>query len=117
MASASRRKPKLPAWAHTPFYAAVRLLAAGTNIAGIDGSVRAARRLADVYARSRINRSRLERAIDNISWCFPEWDHATAREYAIKSYRHLFCLAAEVALTPRLLNEDGFATHVELGEL
>ncbi len=79
--------------------------------------MRAMRRFADVYAHSPLNHGRLQRAIDNISWCFPSWEADLVREYALESYRHLFCLAAEVAVTPRLLNEDGFATHVELGDL
>ena len=117
MASAHRRKKKLPTWAHGPLYAAVRGALAAINIAGVEPSMRAMRRLADVYARSPLNKGRMQRAIDNLSWCFPTWDAEQVREYALESYRHLFCLAAEVAVTPRLLNEDGFATHVELGDL
>lgn len=64
-----------------------------------------------------MNSRRLNRAVENIAWCFPEWDHAMVRDYAVEAYRHLFCLAAELFLSPRTLNEDGFARHVELGRL
>jgi KDO2-lipid IV(A) lauroyltransferase len=64
-----------------------------------------------------MNRKRLHRAVENLSWCFPEWPADLVRDYAVEAYRHLFCLAAELMLSPRLLNEDGFARHVELGRL
>lgn len=75
------------------------------------------RRLGGWYATLPMNRARLRRAYDNIRWCFPRWEREAAHEFAVESYRHLFCLAAEVALTPRLINEDGFPSHVEFGRL
>ncbi len=114
---AHKRKKGVPRWAHTPVYAGVRAAGALMNIVGAEPSMRAMRRLADLYATSPLNKGRLRRAAENISWCFPSWDADLVREYAVESYRHLFCLVAEVALTPRLLNQDGFATHVELGNL
>lgn len=75
------------------------------------------RGLGGLFAALPANRRRLSRAVENIAWCFPEWDSSLVRDYAVEAYRHMFCLAAELALSPRLLNEDGFARHVELGRL
>lgn len=75
------------------------------------------RRAGATCASFPMNRKRLQRAVENLSWCFPEWEPEQVQDYAVESYRHLFCLAAELMLSPRLLNEDGFARHVELGRL
>lgn len=75
------------------------------------------RRLGGWYATLPMNGARLRRAYDNIRWCFPGWERDAVHEFAVESYRHLFCLAAEVALTPRLINEDGFPSHVAFGRL
>lgn len=112
-----RHKFHLPQWAHGAAYAAMRAAAAAVNIAGAEPSMRFLRAAGGAYASLPINRRRLNRAIENISWCFPEWEQDLVRDYAVEAYRHLFCLAAELVLSPRLLNEDGFARHVELGRL
>lgn len=90
---------------------------AALNIAGAEPSMRFLRRVGGLYAGLSFNRRRLKRAMENIAWCFPHWDQATVREYAIESHRHLFCLAAEVGLSPRLLSSDGFPAHVQIGEM
>ncbi len=95
----------------------MRAAAAAVNIAGPEPSMRFLRGLGGLVASLPMNSRRLNRAIENIAWCFPDWDRALVRDYAIEAYRHLFCLAAELVLSPRVLNEDGFARHVELGKL
>jgi len=112
-----RPKRRLPRWAHQSVYAGVRAGVLGLNLAGPEPSMRFMRGAAGAYATLWFNRARLARAEQNLSWCFPSWDAATVREYAVESYRHLFCLASEVALAPRLLSEDGYATHVEVGAM
>lgn len=95
----------------------MRAGAAAVNIAGPEPSMRFMRAVGSAVAAFPMNRKRLNRAIENIAWCFPEWEPSLVRDYALESYRHLFCLAAELVLSPRLLNEDGFARHIELGGL
>ncbi len=112
-----RKKRKLPAWTHGAVYAGVRAGAAAINIAGVGPSTRGLASFGGAFASMPFNRKRLERAKENLSWCFPEWDAARVHRYSIEAYRHLFSLGAEVALAPRLLTEDGYAAHIELGEL
>ncbi len=76
-----------------------------------------ARGAARAFAGARVNRKRLTRAIDNLHVAFPDWDVDRRREYAIRSYEHLFALGVESAIMPRLLNEDGWSSHVSLGEM
>jgi len=112
-----KKKAKLPTWVHPVVYAGVRTGTAAIQTAGIEPSMRALREVGGRFGALPFNDARLQRAIDNIRWCFPDWDEPAARAYALESYRHLFCLAAEVACVPRLLSEDGYAAFVEFGDL
>lgn len=112
-----RKKKNLPAWTHGAVYAGVRTGAAAINIAGVGAATRGLASFGGVFASLPFNKHRLARAKENLAWCFPEWDEARIHRYSIEAYRHLFSLGAEVALAPRLLTEDGYATHIELGDL
>jgi KDO2-lipid IV(A) lauroyltransferase len=59
------------------------------------------------------NRERLERAIGNIAWCFPEMPREECEELAISAYRHLFMLGAEVFCTPELVTPENVLEHIE----
>ncbi len=112
-----RPKSKLPGWTHPPIYTLVRTLAAAAQLFPIDETVPVLRSAAGFYAGLPINRRRLGRAIDNISWCFPDWPDARVRAHAIEAYRHLFAVAAEIAATPRLMTLDAYPRHARLGNL
>lgn len=112
-----KRKRTVPRWAVGPAYSTMRLMVSVANTAGIEPSMRSMRRLGGAWAQQGFNQKRFARAISNIEWCFPEWDAQQAHRCATEAYRHLFALATEVALAPRLLNQDGYMTHVELGDL
>jgi KDO2-lipid IV(A) lauroyltransferase len=89
--------------------------------AGLDESVAVCRDVGRAYARSRASRVRLGRAIDNISWAFPEWSRERVHEVAVESCAHLFGLAAEMAWTPHLfddamLDEDGWPRRIVIGD-
>lgn len=86
-------------------------------LAGIERSVRGARAFAGVFAQAPFNRDRMERAIENIQWCFPELGRDEAREWAIDAYRNLFTLAIEIANTPRLIDYGTFFSHIELADV
>lgn len=112
-----RRKKQHPAWLQATLFSLVRGGAGLINAAGPEASMRAMRRLGAFYATLPFNARRLARANENLAMCFPEWREDVRRDHAVEAYRHLFCLAAELALVPRLLNEDAFARHVVLGTL
>ena len=59
----------------------------------------------------------LNRAIEHIGIAFPHWEEEHRREYALKAYEHLFTLAVETAVMPRVLSEDGWPSHVRLGNM
>jgi len=113
----SSAKHKTPAWAAGPIYAGLRTASAGLNVLGVDSSMRLLRFIGGRYARLPFNRARLERAMDNIQWCFPGWERDRVERTAIEAYRHLLCLGAEVTLSARLLNEDAYSRHVQVGEV
>lgn len=112
-----KKKRPMPRWAEGAVYAGVRSAVAVTQIAGVNNSMRAMRSMGGVFAQMPFNRGRLQRAIDNISWCFPHWDAQRVHDHAVEAYRHLFMLAVEMGAAPRLITDDGYAAYVELGDL
>ena len=117
MSAARKRKKKLGAWSHPVIYGAVRSAVAGMQIAGTRPSMRLMRRMGGAFGQAPFNRARLQRAQDNLAWCFPEWSAQRVEQCAIEAYRHLFTLAVELAIAPRMLAVDAYAAHVELGDL
>jgi len=105
------------AWIQPPLYASARAAAAVVNIAGPNASGWALGSLAEAYGRSAVNAPRLKRAMENIAWCFPDWPESRVRRCAVTSHRHMGLLAAELALSPRLLNADAWPRRVEPGEV
>jgi len=112
-----KKKRKLPVWTHPPIYAGVRAMTGGFHLAGVDPSIRMMRSLGGGFANMPFNRKRLERAKENIGWCFPDWDEARVHRHAVESYRHLMCLAAETTMSSRLLTEESYPAFVEWGEM
>jgi len=64
-----------------------------------------------------MNKRRLTRAMQNLAVAFPGWDEARRREAAIGAHEHLFKFGVEFAYAPRLLSEDSWPDHLELGDL
>ncbi len=117
MPKAKRKKKGLPQWTHVPVYYGVRGMITAMQIAGIEPTMRAMRGIGGVWGAAPFNQKRFERAVDNIMWCFPDWDEDRARRYALEAYRHLFMLAAEVSLMPRLLTEDSLGSRVNFDDV
>jgi len=113
----SRHKKKIPEWAHTPVYWAIRSAMAVTSIGDLAWTIEMARSAARAFGSAPFNRKRLRRAQENLAVAFPEWSAEQRREYALKSYEHLFTLFVETIAMPRLLSEDGWAEHVRLGSM
>lgn len=102
---------------HPAIYAAVRLGMGVPTVAGCRASMTAARALGRRFANARFNRGRAARAVERLAVVFPNRDEHQRAELVRRSYEHLFMLAAEIALIPRLMSEDGWVRHVELDEL
>ena len=84
---------------------------------GVERAIAGARVFAGAYARAPFNRGRMDRAIENIAWCFPELEREEAREWAVEAYRNLFTLAIEIANTPRMIDYGTFFSHIELSDV
>ncbi len=99
-----KRKRPLPAWTHGPITLGVRTMSAAANLAGVERSMRAMHDVGGWFGELKKNEKRLQRAVDNIAWCFPELEPEECRAYAVSAYRHLFTLGAEVLCTPGLID-------------
>lgn len=114
---ARRKKSGPPAWTHPLIYGAVRAVTSGTQICGVENSIRTGRVLAGAYAQLPFNAKRLDRAKSNLRWCFPDWDEQRVHDCSVESYRHLFTLGIEVVACPRVIAADGYASFVEIGDV
>ncbi|GAB4551521.1 MAG: lysophospholipid acyltransferase family protein [Phycisphaerales bacterium] len=91
----------------------MRAASALANAAGVEPSIGAMRRVGHGFGGLSINRERLERAVSNIRWCFPDLDDEACADLARSAYRHLFMLSAEVCCTPRLVTPASVLEYVE----
>lgn len=113
----ARKRKRLPTFLHTPVYLALRTVFAGLGALPPEGLADAARGLARRYARAAFNRARFARAVEHLEVAFPEWTDARRLETATRAYEHLFTLATETAMLPRVLTTDGWPRHVEFGDV
>lgn len=105
----------LPRWTHTPIYAFARAAIAAFQIFPVEQNLRTMRSVGEAIATAPWNRKRVQRAVDNLAWCFPEWSPERVNDAAVEAYRRLFALAIEMAYTPRLITRDGWTDRVRLG--
>jgi len=54
------------------------------------------------FARSPLARKRMTRAVEYLSFAYPEWTEEQVHTCAVDSFRSLFALAAEFAMAPRI---------------
>jgi KDO2-lipid IV(A) lauroyltransferase len=97
-----------------PLYLALRTGVCAMGWFDLASTLSAFKRLGRLWARAPFNRSRLRRACDNLRVAFPEWTEQQRLDCAVRSYEHVFMLAAEVVFTPRLLTHEGWAGRVDL---
>src|SRR5688572_8976817 len=109
-------KRRSPAWVQRLTYLSIRTALGALLTGEIGPNVRGAAALGRAFGGARFNRRRLTRAAENLAVAFPDWDLDKREEYALKAYEHLFQLAVEMAYTPRLLTDDGWADHLRLGD-
>lgn len=110
----ARKKKHLSPLLEYPIAAAIRGLMSVPLVCGLGTSLRAARGLGALY--KSFSPSRYQRAVDNLAEAFPDWDEARCREYATRSYQHLFQLGLEILYAPRLITQEGFTKHLVLSD-
>lgn len=112
-----KRKRPIPKPLHQPIYGVIRTLVAALGAIDPHDTLLGLRKFARVFAAAPFNQTRVRRAEDHLAVAFPEWSPQRRREYALRAYEHLFMLAGETMVMPRLLNEDAWRERVELGNL
>jgi len=85
------------------------------QIVGPANALELARRLGRTFGGLPLNKKRVARAVESLGFAMPGADEPTRRELALRSYEHLAMLAVEVAFLPRVLTEDSWSSHVDVG--
>lgn len=111
-----KRKLRLPAWANPAVTALVEGAVSASALAGLDRSSAFAGRLGGAFGRMPFNRKRFRRAMEHIAEVFPDMPDRQRADLALEAYRHLFRLAIELTVFPRV-NHDTFWHHIELGDV
>ncbi len=105
------------AGADEAIYLAARGALAAAGALPFEGTVAAARELGCGFGSLPTNRKRLARATANLRVAFPEWDDDRIRRTALDCYGHLFVLGVELINAPRMLTDDTWSRHLQLGEI
>jgi KDO2-lipid IV(A) lauroyltransferase len=87
------------------------------QVAGVNGSREVARAMGRAVGGAFFNAGRVRKAADRMAVAFPELGEDARHGLALRAYEHLFQLGAEFALAPRLITQDGWSAHVELGNV
>ena len=98
-------------------YAAIRGVVGTLGALPVGANMALMRRLAVLFAHSRFNRNRIERARENLRWCFPQWTDEQVERASVDAYKHLFSLAAEAIATPSRITAENWAHYIELGQV
>ena len=102
---------------HPALYQAIRLAMTPLGVAGVGPSCDVARVIGRRFGNLALNRTRVARATERLAVAMPHLPEERRRELVLRSYEHLGELAVEFAIAPRLLNEDGWVDHVEVGNI
>jgi KDO2-lipid IV(A) lauroyltransferase len=111
-----RRKVRAPAWTNPLVTALVEGAVSASALAGLDASSIFAGKLGGAFGRLPFNRKRFTRATDHIAEVFPDMPLPERHRLALEGYRHLFRLAVELTVFPRVTH-DSFWNHIELGDV
>lgn len=98
-------------------YALIRGVVGGLGALPVHGNMALMRGLGGAFVDSRFNRKRVNRAEDNLRWCFPDWSEEQIRQGSIDAYKHLFSLAAEMIATPSRITPERWGHYIELGNV
>jgi KDO2-lipid IV(A) lauroyltransferase len=97
-------------------YAALRTAASALHLFDTDRNLRFAAEVASLFAR--LGPARMARAHAHVRLAFPDLPDAEVRRIAEESLQHMFQLFLVDSLAgPQLLNEHGWARHVEFGKV
>lgn len=99
----------------TAAYLTVRSLIAALSVPRLDISRESVRVFARWYLRQGFSKRSLARAKANLAMAFPDWHEEKVDEVARASHEHLGMLGVEMAYTPRLLTDDGWVNHLDVG--
>ncbi|MGQ0627386.1 MAG: lysophospholipid acyltransferase family protein [Phycisphaerales bacterium] len=113
----AKKRRKLPKVLHLPMYLAIRAVVAAVGTGELGANLRIARAAGRMFGGARMNRRRLQRAVDHLAIAFPEWSLDQREEYALKAYEHLFMLGVEMTSTGRLLTEDHWPRFAKLTDM
>jgi KDO2-lipid IV(A) lauroyltransferase len=98
-------------------YLAARGALAAVGSLPFEQAVAGARDLGRAYGSLPTNRKRLARATGNLRVAFPDWADERIRRTALDCYGHLFVLGVELINAPRMLTDDTWSRHLQLGEI
>jgi len=98
-------------------YAALRSVLIGAHALPLPVVLRGARALGRSFGQSRMNRARVDLAVDRLRVAMPAMNKDQRSELVAKSYEHLAMLGVELAVMPRYLSEDAWTDYIELGSL
>ena len=98
-------------------YTAIRSALIAVHAFPLPSMLRLAQKMGDVYGGLRVNKARINRAIDRLEVAMPELSRERREALVMQSYEHLAMLAVELAVLPRYLTEDAWSDFIDLGEL
>ncbi|MCE2924702.1 MAG: lysophospholipid acyltransferase family protein [Phycisphaeraceae bacterium] len=98
-------------------YGTMRAVLAAATVGDPDATIAAAAQMGRAFARSPLNRKRLDRAADNLKEAFPDWTEERRRAHAVHGYEHLAMLGVEIAGTNRIMNQDGWPERARLHDI
>lgn len=98
-------------------YAVIRAVVAGLGALPVHGNMAIMRGLAGAFVDSPFNKKRVNRAEENLRWCFPDWTEDQIRQGSVDAYKHLFSLAAEAIATPSRITPERWGHYIELGNV
>ncbi|MEL6739392.1 MAG: lysophospholipid acyltransferase family protein [Planctomycetota bacterium] len=102
---------------HPAVFAALRTAMLPIHAAPPPEVVRVAGGLGAWFGSLKLNRKRVDRAVDRLEVAMPELDRPARARLVNESYAHLCRLAVEIALAPRVLTESGWPESLDLGTL
>lgn len=98
-------------------YALLRTAITPVQLASPPTALHAAKRLGRFFGGLPSNRKRRERAEERLSVAMPELTTPQRQELVLNAYEHLAMLGVELAIASRLITEDAWTEHVELGDI
>lgn len=96
-------------------YLLVRCAGFALNVGAIEANQRAMAALGRIGYR--IDRRHRQRVLVNLAYSFPELNEAELAALGRRSFEHFMQLAAELAMTPRLMHADTWASHVQFRDM